>query len=867
MAITKKSSGSYGGAAVAEPPAPPRGSGGRGRQSRGGGADNPLSRRYGIDDSNLAMRRRFLRIDESDRELLMELAPWAKTVAAEIAHEFYDWQFEFEPTLRFFEDMAETKEVSLGELRDQLEGAQTRYFTEIFEGASSNWGIDYFEKRLKAGKVQDGINLPFKWYVGSYGEYQRLLPKYLKDGTKDPVKALRAERAINRIFNLDIQAIGDAFLMSTVESAGLNIEAIQYNGDKTECMADVKDALARLTGGVDALAKGDVNNELLDPAACERAGVGSLGRLASTIRKFITAMTLMGQEHEMGETDARMSPSEFEGAYWEMAESVNTVVAIPLDANRKTMACVAEFGKGNLDAPLEQFVGKRAFINTTVEAVRENLKRFISEMNHMSEEHDRGDIDVVMPATEFEGAYRTMAEGVNAMVRGHITVKKKAFACVAEFSKGNFDAPLEKFPGKKAFINEIVERLRSNLQRFLAEVNHMSEEHNRGEIDVKIALDNLEGDYRTMAQGVNEMVGGHIDVKRKTVACLTEFGSGNFDVVFDQLPGQKAFINKAVETVRGNLKRLIKDVDFLNTSAKEGRLGARANASDHSGSFRLIAETMNGVLEMLASPLQTVAQNSQTLASSAEELSAVSQQMAGNAEETAMQANVVSAASDEVSQNVGTVASGAEQMQASIREIAKNANEAARVAKNAVSVASQTNVTISKLGESSTEIGNVIKVITSIAQQTNLLALNATIEAARAGEAGKGFAVVANEVKELAKQTAKATEEIGQKIEAIQGDTKGAVKAIAEISGIINQINDISNSIASAVEEQTVTTNEISRSVAEAAKGTGDIAKNILGVAVAAKNTTQGASDTQKAAQELSRMAASLQTAVSRFQF
>ena len=132
-----------------------------------------------------------------------------------------------------------------------------------------------------------------------------------------------------------------------------------------------------------------------------------------------------------------------------------------------------------------------------------------------------------------------------------------------------------------------------------------------------------------------------------------------------------------------------------------------------------------------------------------------------------------------------------------------------------------TNETVKKLGESSQEIGNVIKVITSIAQQTNLLALNATIEAARAGEAGKGFAVVANEVKELAKQTAKATEDIGQKIDAIQGDTKGAVKAIEEIGTIINQINDISNSIASAVEEQTVTTNEIGRSVTEASKGVG----------------------------------------------
>lgn len=260
--------------------------------------------------------------------------------------------------------------------------------------------------------------------------------------------------------------------------------------------------------------------------------------------------------------------------------------------------------------------------------------------------------------------------------------------------------------------------------------------------------------------------------------------------------------------------------------------------------------------------MAAVASNATALGSSAEELTAVSTQMSANANETAAQANVVSAAAEEVSKNVQTVATGVEEMSASIREIAGNATQAAKVAQEAVNVAETTNQTIAKLGESSSEIGKVIKVITSIAEQTNLLALNATIEAARAGEAGKGFAVVANEVKELAKETAKATEEIGQKIDAIQTDTAGAVDAIKQISSIIAQINDVSNTIASAVEEQTATTNEISRNVAEAAKGSGEIAQNITSVASAAQNTTQGASNTQQAAAELSRMAAELQQLV-----
>ena len=263
--------------------------------------------------------------------------------------------------------------------------------------------------------------------------------------------------------------------------------------------------------------------------------------------------------------------------------------------------------------------------------------------------------------------------------------------------------------------------------------------------------------------------------------------------------------------------------------------------------------------------LAQVAKDAGSLSGASTELMALSQQMASNAEETAAQANVAAAAAEQVSKNVVTVSTGIEEMGASIREIAKSAHEAAKVATSAVKVAEKTNATVAKLGESSAEIGNVIKVITSIAQQTNLLALNATIEAARAGEAGKGFAVVANEVKELAKQTAKATEDISRKIEAIQSDTKGSVEAIGQIGKIINQINDLQNTIASAVEEQTATTAEISRNVSEAALGSNEIAQNVTGVAVAARSTTEGAANTKSSADDLARLAASLQDLVSQF--
>ena len=308
-----------------------------------------------------------------------------------------------------------------------------------------------------------------------------------------------------------------------------------------------------------------------------------------------------------------------------------------------------------------------------------------------------------------------------------------------------------------------------------------------------------------------------------------------------------------------------KQIGDIISSAAAGDFTASVPLDGKEGFFLDISNQVNRLIQTSQSAFKAISKNADSLSRSSEELAAVSMQMSSNAEETAAQARIVSSSAGEVSSNTQQVAAGVEEMSSSIREISISAVEASTVANQAVEIATKTNATMAKLSASSTEIGGVLKVISSIAEQTNLLALNATIEAARAGELGKGFAVVANEVKELARQTAKATEEISGSIEAIQVDTKGAMSSILEISTIINKINDISSLIASAVEEQAATTGEMGRNVSVAASSSAEIASNIKSVSDTAQSTTEGASNTQQAAAELAKISSELQSLVSKF--
>jgi methyl-accepting chemotaxis protein len=315
----------------------------------------------------------------------------------------------------------------------------------------------------------------------------------------------------------------------------------------------------------------------------------------------------------------------------------------------------------------------------------------------------------------------------------------------------------------------------------------------------------------------------------------------------------------ALETTR--------QIGEIISAAAGGDFTAAVKLEGKEGFFLEISTHVNKLIETARHAFKAIALNASALSIAAEELSAASVQMSSNAEETTAQAGSAAVAATQVSGNMQTVATGVEELSVSIREISSNAMEAAAVTNQAVAEAATMNRTMAKLGVSSQEIGSVLKVISQIAEQTNLLALNATIEAARAGELGKGFAVVANEVKELARQTSRATEDISQNISNIQADVKGAVTSIDSISNVISRINYISSVIASAVEEQAVTANEIGKSVATAATGSGEIARNVDSVSHVSRDTRQGAGNSQKAAARLTGMAVELQSLVGRFKY
>ena len=629
-----------------------------------------------------------------------------------------------------------------------------------------------------------------------------------------------------------------------------------------------------IANAIQAMAEGNLDQQFGGAESTIHAPVyEALRRLQQNLRtqrqdmaqtdELENALRGMIQKHQEGWIDEVISTQRFAGVQARIAGEINDLVASHIAVKMKVVDIVTSYAQGDFSRAMDRLPGKKGQITDAIDKVKRGLEdadlaakeanevlsmmargdlsrpmqgnyngqflelkssinavstslvEIIEDMRHMSDEHDKGDIDVTINAERFQGAYRVMAQGVNEMVNSHIAVKKKAMAVIQEFAEGNYEAALEQFPGKKAFINRTIEELRSNIKNFITEMKHMADEHERGDIDVVIDADRFSGAYRVMARGVNDMVLGHIAVKKKAMAVVKAFGEGNFDAPLEQLPGKKAFINQTIEQVRHNLKALNEDVSMLSEAAAAGLIETRADVSRHQGDFARIIMGMNQTLETIVQPIITVKGAAEMVNSAAREIAAGNNNLSRRTEEQAASLEETAASVEELTATVKQNAANAQQASSLASEASVVAGKGGEVVNKVVS-------TMASIDESSRKVVEIISVIDGIAFQTNILALNAAVEAARAGEQGRGFAVVAGEVRNLAQRSAAAAKEIKGLISDSVGKVSDGARLVeeaghtmGEIVNSINRVTTIMTEIADASAEQSCGIDQINVAVAQ----------------------------------------------------
>ncbi|CAM3209079.1 MULTISPECIES: methyl-accepting chemotaxis protein [Sphingomonas] len=515
------------------------------------------------------------------------------------------------------------------------------------------------------------------------------------------------------------------------------------------------------------------------------------------------------------------------------------------------------FAQGRLDerADLSGATGKArdmlVAVNDLLETAAMPAAAFNQRLAHVAAEHERGDIDVILPVDEFHGDLAAAARTVNELVASHIAVKKRAMACIQSLAQGDFEAPLAPLPGKKAFINDTIEQLRGNLKGLIAEMNTMSAEHDRGDIDVFVPVEKFQGDFGVMARRLNEMVVNHIAAKKMAMACIRQFGEGNFDAPMQQLPGKKAFINDTIELLRANFKAIIGEIQRLIAASTAGRLSERGDATRFPGDFAGLVSGINGMLDAILLPIgegnrvlnlvstgsllerveiecdgdhrrmkdainhlvDNLTHFATNVASAADQVASGSQQLSSASEQVSEGATEQAAAAEEASASM-------EEMAANIKQNADNAAQTEKIARQSSQDAEQSGQAVQKAVVAMRTIAEKIGIVQEIARQTDLLALNAAVEAARAGEHGRGFAVVAAEVRKLAERSQSAAAEISGMSSATVSAATQAGEMLVKLVPDIRRTAELVAEISAACREQDIGASQINEAIQQLDKVT-----------------------------------------------
>ncbi len=554
-----------------------------------------------------------------------------------------------------------------------------------------------------------------------------------------------------------------------------------------------------------SIAKGDLDSTV-DHFYKDETGrlLTEMQHMSGVIQAIVNELNEMSKKHDEGEIDHVLKVEKFEGSFNTLVIGINSMVHGHIDMNKKALAVVKAFGEGNFNAPLEDFPGKKVFINHTVEQVRANLKSLIVDVNLLSQSALAGNLHTRADITAHQGDFRKIVEGFNATLDAVVGPISIAAEYVKHFADGDIPELItENFNGDFNVLKDNLNACVTALKALVNDAQRLANAAAEGQLSVRADTSQHWGDYKKIVEGVNNTLDSVISPLNVAAQCMESIALGNIpQPISAQYQGDFITIKNNLNTCIHAINLLVKDTGELADAAKSGRIYQRADVNVHQGDFRKIVEGINQTLALITEPIITIKEAAETINTAAQEIAS------GN--------NSLSQRTEEQASSLEETASSMEELASTVKQNAANAKQANQLASAASMIAVKGGEVVkevidsmSAINYSAKKIEDIISVIDGIAFQTNILALNAAVEAARAGEQGRGFAVVAAEVRNLAQRSAGAAKEIkGLIADSVMKTSEGskqvesAANTMDEIVTSVKRVSDIISEISAASQEQ-----------------------------------------------------------------